>query len=254
MIFRTTSIAFALIGGLCAASVVVPPAAADSCPGLPKAASGGDLPRTAGRLRAGQPVKILAIGSSSTSGVGAGGGGSFPRVIETDLRARFPGKPIALVQSGVSGETAPRTAERLASAVAAGDIDLVVWQVGTNDVVFGLAADSFQAALDRGVAAVRQARSDLILVDPQHYNSSVAEQLESYTQRIAASGRKTGSLVIGRYTWMRDVANAKTGNLLAFDRFHMNALGHECLGLGIAAEIARRAGTGGMQSSARARS
>src|SRR5215472_6387478 len=63
------------------------------------------LPRLALRLAKHQPVTIVAIGSSSTSGAGASSpAASYPSRLALELRARFPGDSITVINRGVNGE------------------------------------------------------------------------------------------------------------------------------------------------------
>src|SRR5262245_11942424 len=66
------------------------------------------LPRFAFRLAAGLPIKIVAIGSSSTAGAGASTpAGSYPKRLEFELNRHFPDHGLAIVNSGANGEEAP---------------------------------------------------------------------------------------------------------------------------------------------------
>jgi hypothetical protein len=64
------------------------------------------LPLTTARLAAGQPLVIVAVGSSSTAGAGASHpGASYPARLREELVRRFPGASIVMVNRGVNGET-----------------------------------------------------------------------------------------------------------------------------------------------------
>ena len=63
------------------------------------------LSHIAARLRNGKPITIVAIGSSSTAGAGASSEASaYPSRLAIELRQRFPGHPITVLNRGVSGE------------------------------------------------------------------------------------------------------------------------------------------------------
>src|SRR4051812_41537080 len=65
------------------------------------------LSRVALRLSGGAPIKVVAIGSSSTWGAGASSrASSYPSRLEAELRQHFPGHPITVVNRGVNGEEA----------------------------------------------------------------------------------------------------------------------------------------------------
>src|SRR6266550_1080001 len=63
------------------------------------------LPRVALRLSGGLPLKVVAIGSSSTAGAGASSpSGSYPSRLEGELGRQFPGHRITMVNSGRNGD------------------------------------------------------------------------------------------------------------------------------------------------------
>src|SRR5262245_52939107 len=63
------------------------------------------LVRTALRLQNGQPLTIVAIGSSSTAGAGASSeAAAYPSRLEALLRQRFPGRAVRVLNRGVNGE------------------------------------------------------------------------------------------------------------------------------------------------------
>src|SRR5262245_25644135 len=63
------------------------------------------LPRAARRMAAQQPIKIVAIGSSSTYGEGASSPEwSYPSRLRLELAYRFPSLNIAVINRGVNGD------------------------------------------------------------------------------------------------------------------------------------------------------
>jgi lysophospholipase L1-like esterase len=90
------------------------------------------LPQTAQRLRGSGPLKIVAIGSSTTAG--EGGIVAYPSRLEALLKERYPGLMIDVLNRGVGGEEAPQELARLEKDVFAEHPTLVIWQVGTNAV------------------------------------------------------------------------------------------------------------------------
>ncbi|HMJ28722.1 MAG TPA: GDSL-type esterase/lipase family protein, partial [Xanthobacteraceae bacterium] len=93
-----------------------------------------DLPlvHTARVLASGKPLKIVALGSSSTYGAGAStSAASYPSRLADELARRFPGHEITILNRGVNGNEAADMLARLDTAVIAEKPDLVLWQVGT---------------------------------------------------------------------------------------------------------------------------
>ena len=63
------------------------------------------LKRVAQRIAGGQPLTIVAIGSSSTAGAGASSPAmSYPSRLEVELKALFPRADITVINRGVNGE------------------------------------------------------------------------------------------------------------------------------------------------------
>ena len=128
-----------------------------ACPGEVSAfdANGAVLAFPKGGASA--PLDILAIGSSSTEGIGAtSAANAYPAKLEEELEERT-GVDFDVKNAGVGGELAAKTLERLKRALRSGWARLVIWQVGTNDAIVGVDEALFRATLKAGVAAVRAA-------------------------------------------------------------------------------------------------
>src|SRR5258705_10649607 len=84
-------------------------------------------------IAAGRPVTIMALGSSSTAGAGASTPeATYPARLEVELRSRFPGVAITVLNRGVNGEEAADMLARFDQAAADDKPDVVLWQVGTK--------------------------------------------------------------------------------------------------------------------------
>src|SRR5215470_15444397 len=85
----------------------------DECYAPPSVmALGAPLQRTGDRLLRGLPVKIVAIGSSSTAGIGASDAAhTYPQQLAAELTRRFPASAVTVLNKGISGE---QTADMLA--------------------------------------------------------------------------------------------------------------------------------------------
>jgi acyl-CoA thioesterase-1 len=188
------------------------------------------------------PLRILAIGSSSTEGVGASGKDkTYPARLGSLLREGLSGRPIEMVNAGIGGETAPQTLSRLKGALAQGRYDLVIWQVGTNDAVTGGDLGTFRNLVADGIAAARQAHTRLVILDPQFYPGiKETARYRSYVEAIAEVARAQAVPVLSRYQAMlgwyqRDADGFMAA--LAGDRFHMSDAGYGCLAQDIARSL-----------------
>ena len=93
------------------------------------------LTRSRAAVKSGRIV-ILAVGSSSIEGVGASSRSlGFVPLLQAGLERRLPGVQVTLINRGIGGETARDTAMRLEAEVTLARPDLVIWQLGTNDVL-----------------------------------------------------------------------------------------------------------------------
>jgi acyl-CoA thioesterase-1 len=206
------------------------------------ATSSASLPRTSSLLRTGQPVRILAIGSSTTAGVGSGGSG-FAHRIGPLLKTRFPRSTIEVIVSGVSGETASGAVARLTSELASRQPHLVVWQLGTNDANFGVSSESFRATVSAGLSAIGTAGAEALLVDPQYSRWAERSTATALKARIIAEeASRRGVPVVHRYAAMHRLASADRqafDGLIAFDGLHLTAAGHACMAEQVSGTIIR---------------
>jgi acyl-CoA thioesterase I len=150
------------------------------------------LDRSAGRIDQGSPLTIVAMGSSSTLGVGASAPSmSYPSRLEGELRDRFPDVEIRVLNRGIGGQDVGEELNRLDRDVVAEHPDLVIWQVGTNAVLRrdDLAAD--EQLIRRGVSLMKEDGIDIILMDLQYARRVLARpawgEMERVIEEIAHS-------------------------------------------------------------------
>lgn len=219
---------------------VVAPAAARTAPAAcPVSAAhvvaNDGLTRSRAAVAAGR-LTVLAMGSSSIEGVGASRPelGFVPR-LEAGLEHRLPGVEVTVVNRGVGGETAMETADRLARETAAVRPDLVIWQLGTNDVLRDRSMDDVFADFRRGQRILDAAGVDVLLVDSQRLpedtdnpsfrgrNPALAEM----ARLIALEGGRKRYAVHGRFAAMADWGGLEGGGV-GPDDLHLNDAGYAC--------------------------
>jgi acyl-CoA thioesterase I len=189
----------------------------------------------------GLPLDILAIGSSSTEGIGATSpANAYPAKLEEELENRT-GVDFDVKNAGIGGELAAKTLERLKSALKSGWARLVIWQVGTNDALVGTDEALFRATVESGVAAARAAGVPMVLIDPQFtLKSPDPARYERFVEIVDAVGAKNRVPVFSRYATMKrwGAKGAKAlGSLLSRDGLHMSDLGYRCLAHALAEAI-----------------
>lgn len=200
------------------------------------------LPHLAARLRARQPVTIVAIGGASTRGAAAGAPDrAYPHRLQLALAAFYPKMPVTVVNRGVPRQSAQEMVARFAADVFAAKPVLVVWEVGIVDAVRGVEIDDFAAALQAGIEEVKKRAIDIVLVDMQFSRKADAViDFERYLDTVHRIGEVNGVYVFPRYAMMRYWSEQDMFDLDAVDRRDRALLAanvYECLGRELADAI-----------------
>jgi lysophospholipase L1-like esterase len=197
---------------------------------------GAQLPRTAARLKSGEPLKIVAIGSSSTVGLWVlRSAATYPEVMRRELSRLRSNATIKVINSGRVGDTIPNNIARFERDVFAHTPDLVIWQLGTNDVAWGGRADQGlkKVVLD-GVRALRAGSADVVLMDLQYAPQVLASASYATMEGIIADVAKQERVgLFSRFALMRNSINAGVAQseLVSWDGLHNTADGYDCIGL-----------------------
>jgi lysophospholipase L1-like esterase len=225
-----------------AAPKLTTPSAAGPGEPMPRAINPAalQLPRLGRALRTTQTAKVLAIGSSSTAGVGASAPSmTYTARLEADLESALTGTDFDVVGHGLSGEMAQGAADRMKREVEDVKPDLVIWQVGTNDALRHVAIDNFKACLKKTLAWLKQQDVDVILINPQYGDSLTKDTYyEEVVQAVAEVARETQVLLADRFASMRKLQKEHGDRFyLSADNLHMNDEGYRCLAEQVAATI-----------------
>jgi lysophospholipase L1-like esterase len=203
----------------------------------------GALPRLASLLRGRQTVRILAIGSSSTAGVGASNPArAYPPRLEAALERLLPEADLQVRNEGVGGEVASTTLARLEQLLAEWSPDVVLWQIGTNDALRGVTPQAFAGILREGADEVRARGSDLLLINPQFYPRIPDQSLYlSFIAAIEQVAEERHLPLMRRYDIMRFWDSLpRPAIMLSEDGFHMNDLGYQCMAEVLAGGMVRQ--------------
>jgi lysophospholipase L1-like esterase len=198
------------------------------------------LLRLSQSLAATRTAKLLAIGSSSTVGVGASSPSqTYVARLETDLEDALKGTDFEVIGHGLSGEVAQGAADRMKREVEAVKPDLVIWQVGTNDALRHVAMDGFRNCLKKTLAWLKQQRIDVILINPQYGDVLIKDAYyEEVVAAIADIARESHVLLVDRFDAMRTLQRAGDGRFyLSGDNLHMNDEGYRRLAEQLATTI-----------------
>jgi hypothetical protein len=169
------------------------------------------LPRLSEALQGKGPVRIVAMGSSSTAG--RGDVVPYPHRLEMYLRARcqarFPNLRIDVLNRGKGNEEAIEELPRFDTDIFAEQPSLVIWQVGTNAVFHKerYELDKVAAAIAEGLARLDRKRMDVLLIDPQYVTAMLLDDKAELSARmvslISTAAKNAGVSVFRRWALMR---------------------------------------------------
>ncbi len=204
------------------------------------------LVRTARRLAGGQPITIVAIGSSSTQGAGASSPAfSYPSRLLVELKILFPRASINVINRGVGGETATEMLARFDNEVIAEKPDVVVWQVGSNSVLFDQPLAPAGELIRTGLRRLKAVGADVILMNPQYAPKVIAKRdADRMVDLIDLMAKETSVDLFQRFALMRYwrlTENIPFETFLSPDELHMNDWSYACVAKLLAGAIAEAA-------------
>jgi acyl-CoA thioesterase-1 len=179
----------------------------------------------------GRPIKIVAIGSSSTSGAGASSpANSYPSRLEAELKAQLPGLPVTVLSKGIGGEEAHQMVARFDADVIDENPDLVLWQVGSNSVLRDHPTPG--EVIRQGVERLEASGAEVILINPQFAPKILAKaDIGHALDVITATARDAEVGVFDRFAIMRfwrESERIPFENFLSPDLLHMNDWSYAC--------------------------
>ena len=204
------------------------------------------LVRVSRQLAAGRPVKIVALGSSSTYGAGASSqAASYPSRLADELALRLPGHEITVVNRGVGGDEAADMLARLDRDVVAEKPDLVLWQVGTNSLLRDKAVLPHATLLYEGLKRLKAIGADVVLIDPQFAPKVLAKSNhEGMVSLISTAAKAEHVCLFNRFALMRqwhEGDHLPFESFLSSDGLHMNDWSYACVAKWLGAAIAEAA-------------
>ena len=134
------------------------------------------LSALAEQLRQKQPITIVAIGGASTAGIASGNAAeyAYPQRLQAVLHRLYPEVPITVLNKGVSRQTTQEMVDRFPSDVYALAPTLVIWETGTFDAARGVDVDVFAAALEAGLADLKEHKLETMLINMQYSRSTAS--------------------------------------------------------------------------------
>lgn len=191
--------------------------------------------RVAARLARNETITVVAIGSSSTEGSDLPDPRqSYPTHLSTQLNVLFGEGRVRVLNKGKGGETMPETIARFGRDVVAEKPDLVVWQLGVNDVVRNVAPELSAARIEEGLVALADVQAPVVLMDMQFAPSVLrSTQLEAMQRTLKFAAMRHGALLWSRFELMKSIVEdgrAGMADLVRADGLHMTVPMHVCTG------------------------
>jgi len=191
------------------------------------------LPKVEAAVKAGQPLDILVIGSrSSTIGSSDTTGIAYPARLQVALKDRLSQLAVNVSVDLQVTKTAEEVASILAKLVEDKKPALVVWQTGTVDAVRSVDPDDFRTAVDDGVAALRSAGADVVLMNLQYSpRTETIISASPYLDNMRVVAQQHDVPLFDRFAIMRHWN--ESGDFDLFSATHGVELAkrvHDCLG------------------------
>lgn len=203
-----------------------------------------ELLQTRERLARGEQLTIVALGSSTTAGSGASSrDASYPAVLESELKQRFPGRTVTVVNKGIGGQRARDMYERIDDDVLAYKPHIVIWQTAVNDAIHDVGIDVLAKYLRKGITKLREGGAEVVLMGgqwlprPERY-----PRYSEYRNVMRDVAAELNVPLFKRYDTM--TAWAKAGHMtpeeiLGVDGLHMVDVSYRCLAVLVADGIAK---------------
>jgi acyl-CoA thioesterase I len=192
------------------------------------------LPNIARAVRSRKPLDIVAIGSSSTAGVGASDPAhTYPARLAEELRYRWPQLAVTVRNKGVGGELSYQMVARFDRDVLPYHPQLVIWQTGSNQLLRSENIEGYTETIREGINRLRAAQADVVLMDPQFAPRVLARRIhQPVLDSIAALANDMNVAVFQRFAVMRHWTSSgqyKMEEIVSSDGLHMNDLSYGCL-------------------------
>ena len=192
------------------------------------------LSNTARAVRSRKPLAIVAIGSSSTVGIGASNPAhSYPALLAEELRHRWPQIAVTVINKGVGGELSSQMLARFDRDVLPYHPQLVIWQTGSNQLLKSENIEGYAETLREGIKRLKAVEADIVLMDPQFAPRVLARRMHlSVVDSIAAVADDTNVAVFPRFAVMQHLISSgqyKIEDIISSDGLHMTNVSYGCI-------------------------
>jgi hypothetical protein len=191
------------------------------------------LSNVAEQIKSSHQLTVVVLGSGSSTLAGPdGSAAAYPARFEFYLAQRLPDVSVHVTTELHLRQTAEEAGEAIDKLVNGTKPTLVVWQTGTVDALRSVDPDDFRNAISEGVAALKSAGVDVILMNPQ-YNpqTETVISITNYLDDMRAVAQERDAPLFDRFAIMRHWNETGDFDLSITTRSLALARGvHDCIG------------------------
>jgi hypothetical protein len=195
------------------------------------------LPKAADEVKTSRALDIMVVGSGSSTLAGPDGAtAAYPARLEFYLRQKLPGVTVHVGTDLHMRQSAEDVAQGLGKLIKDGKPTLVIWQTGTVDALRSIDPDDFRGALGDGIAALKDAGADVVLMNPQ-YNPRMETviSVNSYLDNIRVAAQERDVPLFDRFSIMRQWSDDSDFDFSVTTRSQVQARSvHDCIGRALA--------------------
>lgn len=132
-----------------------------------------------------RPLRVVAFGDSLTAGYMLKPSQSFPAQLANALENQ--GRPVEMINAGVSGDTTAAGLERLDWSVPEGT-DAVILELGANDALRGQAPSEARANLEKIIVRLKERKIPILLAGmaaPKNWGGDYADEFNAIYSELA---------------------------------------------------------------------
>jgi len=192
------------------------------------------LPKVADAIKGGHSLDILVIGSRSSTinATSASEASAYPGRLQAVLKEKLPTIAVNVSVEIQAKKTAEEVAAGMVKLMEGKKPTLVIWQTGTVDAMRSTDPDDFRSGVDEGVAALHDAGTDVILMNPQ-YSPRTETMISAppYLDNMRVVAQQHDVPLFDRFAIMQHWN--ESGDFDQFSTFHGVELAkrvHDCLG------------------------
>lgn len=216
-----------------------------ACPVTPALLDlGVSFPHLGEKVRRGEPLVVVAIGSSSTAGAGATlPAHSYPEQLARLWPKFMPGLRVTVHNRGKNGDELEEMRSRFSRDIFADRPDIILLQIGTNAVLRRDGIEDFRAPAAAAIADLRASGAAVVLIDQQYAPRVLADPDHLRMQTLLAQvAREGGAGLFQRFALMRhwrQGSSPSPDRMMTADGLHLSDTGYHCWARALAQSLTR---------------